>query len=687
MKKIFFGLLSVLILTLFSCNSKEQMPYLQKSNSEALKTIKIDGNFQVASLRSVPIVGSYNDPNNLNSRKVSIDWGNDTWDNGANRPKLIVTVGDNVYEVPNGNYDYKKSSAQGASSVHIAYDLKYATDADKVNFYLVDKATAVDMSAKTIDFTDQNGKELIPLNTATAAKPKFNFIFASKTTISDIKTQMQQNKKIALPFTPKGTLLLFDATAMSGKTTTLKFATNCFDTSGKIDMISGMGKNNVTTEVKPEFTAKRGDQNKSIYGLYVLGRSIENGKISLAQYDGTEYSDRQFNITPNFFSKFDMKYVNLNMLPRESEREYFESEWSGSDKIVIEEVEGNDVFARYREKGTGNWSEVKIDTRTGRGVLNITGLDATKTYELRLFGTYWVRILTNLSGTNTSLKKITHWGTTRWKTFFRSFQNCRELDVVADDVPNMTSGNMNCQMMFHNCMKLVGNEQFGKWTTTNITDMNQMFQNCESFNQDISKWDVSNVKNMRAMFNGAKVFNQPLNDWDVSNVTNMGYMFQKCELFNQPLDKWATKVSKVTDMMAMFNATKFDQDISNWDVSNVTNMSNMFESTPFNKPLNGWNVSKVTNMAQMFQSATAFDQPLNNWKTSSCTNMRQMFNGAKTFNQDISNWDVTKVKYVKLDPTDPNKKNEITATKQEFINNMFNGCPLSTQVAKQPKFQ
>lgn len=671
MKKIFFGLLSVLILTLFACNSNDKMPDLQKQNGEALKTIKIDCNLQVASLRSVPIVGSYTDQNNLNSRKVSIDWGNDTWDNGANRPKLIVTVGDNVYEVPNGNYDYKKSSGQGASAVHIAYDLKYATDADKVNFYLVDKATAVDMSAKTIDFTNQNGKELIPLNTATAEKPKFNFIFASKTTISDIKTQMAQSGKMALSFSPAGTIMLFDATVISGKTTTLKFTTNCFDTSGKIDMISGMGKNNVTTEVKPEFTAKRGDQNKSIYGLYVLGRSVENGKISLAQYDGTGYSGRDFKITKNFFTSFDKKFVNLNMLPRESERDYFETEWSGSDNITIDYVEGNDVFARYREKGTDNWEEVAVDTRTGNGKVNIPGLNASKTYELRLFGTYWVRILTNLSGTNTSLKKITHWGTTRWRTFFRSFQNCRELDVVADDVPNISSNDLNCEMMFHNCMKLVGNEQFSKWTTTNITDMNQMFQNCYLFNQDISKWDVSKVRNMRSMFNGARVFNQNLNDWDVSNVTNMGYMFQFAYQFNSPLDKWATKVSKVTDMIAMFNSTKFDQNINDWNVSNVTNMTSMFENTPFNKPLDKWNVEKVTSMQQMFQTARAFNQPIGTWKPKVCKNMNKMFNGASTFNQNISSWSVA------------------AGTIPSGVNNgdMFTDCPLLRNTAYQPRFQ
>jgi hypothetical protein len=35
----------------------------------------------------------------------------------------------------------------------------------------------------------------------------------------------------------------------------------------------------------------------------------------------------------------------------------------------------------------------------------------------------------------------------------------------------------------------------------------------------VSQWDTSRVTNMREMFNQANGFNQPIGDWDVSSVT------------------------------------------------------------------------------------------------------------------------------------------------------------------------
>ena len=52
----------------------------------------------------------------------------------------------------------------------------------------------------------------------------------------------------------------------------------------------------------------------------------------------------------------------------------------------------------------------------------------------------------------------------------------------------------------------------------------------------------------------------------LSNVTNMGYMFFNAEKFNQDISSW--NVSNVTDMQRMFYNNKiFNQDISDWDVS------------------------------------------------------------------------------------------------------------------------
>ncbi len=62
------------------------------------------------------------------------------------------------------------------------------------------------------------------------------------------------------------------------------------------------------------------------------------------------------------------------------------------------------------------------------------------------------------------------------------------------------------------------------WNTEQVTDMNLLFYNFQTFNDDISRWNTSNVINMSKMFQYAVSFNQPLNEWDVSKVKNGLYV-------------------------------------------------------------------------------------------------------------------------------------------------------------------
>lgn len=82
--------------------------------------------------------------------------------------------------------------------------------------------------------------------------------------------------------------------------------------------------------------------------------------------------------------------------------------------------------------------------------------------------------------------------------------------------------------------------EIGSWDTSNIINMDQLFNGANSFDQDISGWDVSNVTNMRGMFLNAASFNQDISSWDVGNVTNMDNMFQVAQSFNQDLSSWVT---------------------------------------------------------------------------------------------------------------------------------------------------
>ncbi|WP_434335395.1 BspA family leucine-rich repeat surface protein [Mycoplasma capricolum subsp. capricolum] len=78
------------------------------------------------------------------------------------------------------------------------------------------------------------------------------------------------------------------------------------------------------------------------------------------------------------------------------------------------------------------------------------------------------------------------------------------------------------------------------WDTSNITDMSNMFESAQWFDQDISNWNTSKVTNMSSMFYDAKLFNRNISKWDISHVTNISKMFWGASSFNQDLSKWNT---------------------------------------------------------------------------------------------------------------------------------------------------
>ena len=204
------------------------------------------------------------------------------------------------------------------------------------------------------------------------------------------------------------------------------------------------------------------------------------------------------------------------------------------------------------------------------------------------------------------------------------------------------------------------------WDTSNVTNMEDMFQANSEFNQDISSWDTSSVTNMHGMFESNSAFNQDISSWDTSSVTDMSNMFRSNSAFNQDISSWDT--SNVTNMQSMFTNSTFNSNLlgwvlasnvsnmfsgnssfnnssaSSWDTSSVTDMHGMFESnSAFNQDISSWDTSSVTDMSNMFRYNSAFNQDIGNWVTSSVTNMSSMFYANEVFNQDIGNWDTRSV--------------------------------------------
>jgi surface protein len=135
----------------------------------------------------------------------------------------------------------------------------------------------------------------------------------------------------------------------------------------------------------------------------------------------------------------------------------------------------------------------------------------------------------------------------------------------------------------------------------------------------LDSWGEIAWENMRGMFADASNLEYNATDVpDLSGVKSLGSMF--------------------------FEATKFNGDISDWDVSNIEDMSSMFvDAHSFNQDISNWDVSNVTNMRFMFREARSFNQDLSKWDVDQVTDMNSMFNNAKAFNQDLGDWNITSV--------------------------------------------
>ena len=144
--------------------------------------------------------------------------------------------------------------------------------------------------------------------------------------------------------------------------------------------------------------------------------------------------------------------------------------------------------------------------------------------------------------------------------------------------------------------------------TTLCTSLPGLFNNANSFNQDISSWDMSNVTNTQGMFHEAHQFNQDIGYWDMSYVYSASRMFQNARSFNQDIGNW--DVSRIRNMALMFfGASNFNQDIGNWDTSNVTNMFQMFnEASVFNQDLSRWCVKQLGGIPILFNREGVLDE-------------------------------------------------------------------------------
>ena len=162
----------------------------------------------------------------------------------------------------------------------------------------------------------------------------------------------------------------------------------------------------------------------------------------------------------------------------------------------------------------------------------------------------------------------------------------------------------NCTNYFAN-MKAMTRFDGKGFDTSNVTNMNSMFQYCDRLSVvDLSSWDTSNVTNMSYMFGSCKNLKSlDVSGFDTSSVTNMYCMFFYC-----------LRIEHL--------------DVSNFDTSKVTNMGMMFRSCPSLESVNvsGWDTSNVEDMQYMFSGCKKIESlDLSSFKTPNMRIMGNMF--------------------------------------------------------------
>ena len=258
-----------------------------------------------------------------------------------------------------------------------------------------------------------------------------------------------------------------------------------------------------------------------------------------------------------------------------------------------------------------------------------------------------------------------------------------------------------------NTSKMFANSDYNseiKINTRNVTDMSGMFQNNDSFNQNIENWNVNKVTNFSEMFKDNTAFDQAI-AWGtkIHEDAILTEMFANTIINNSSLLSFNHKIKNREGYATMFRgnetvapenlhtayknrqpddsdgsqgpggedsdsgnfkpankaalveavqqwctnvnyALSVYGDINTWDVSGITDMSGLFESqTEFNSEIGNWDVSNVLTMENMFRSARTFNQDIGQWDVGQVKNMEKMFLNAALFNKDIGNWSTDNV--------------------------------------------
>ncbi len=213
---------------------------------------------------------------------------------------------------------------------------------------------------------------------------------------------------------------------------------------------------------------------------------------------------------------------------------------SDGESIFIPTTDDNGEVYNY----TIDWGDGNVDpNQTGNASHSYTKAGS---YQVSISGDFPRIYFEKFNTNNTKIQSVEQWGNIAWTSFNKAFHSCLNMQVNATDAPGLSG----------------------------VTDLTNMFSNCQVMNADLSHWDVSTITNMQGVFSSARAFNQDLSDWDVSNVTNMFQTFAGATSFNQSLAAWdITNVEQMSQFLTNTSVSiaNYDATLVGWAEQDVKN--------------------------------------------------------------------------------------------------------------------
>lgn len=206
---------------------------------------------------------------------------------------------------------------------------------------------------------------------------------------------------------------------------------------------------------------------------------------------------------------------------------------------------------------------------------------------------------------------ISSYSSPNWR-YDIDFKELAKIKTVVFDPSFKDARLKDCSWWFSGFMGLTTITHLEYLNTSQVTNMQCMFQNCESLEAlDLSTFNTENVTNMYGMFESCKSLKSlNLSSFNTSKVKQMGYMFEKCESLTA-LDLSRFNTENVKDYEYMFHSCKSltALDLSSFNSKEILNTSCMFTGCFALKTLDisSFDTSKTTDMPSMFSECSALE--------------------------------------------------------------------------------